>query len=54
VLLAEGRQVYEIVRRHLLDRVAGFAPSRQAAHDYERVESLFPQQMRHTGARGFA
>ena len=35
-------------------RVAGFAPSHQTAHDNERVESPFPQHVRHTGAGGFA
>jgi hypothetical protein len=34
--------------------VAGLSPSRQSTDDYKRVESLFPQQMRHPGACAFA
>jgi hypothetical protein len=33
---------------------SGFAPRRQTANDYERVESLVHQQVRHPGARSFA
>jgi hypothetical protein len=37
-----------------LDFIARLSPSRQSADDYERVESLFPQQVRHPGACAFA
>src|SRR5581483_393884 len=51
---AEGWQVDEVVVRHRFKRFAGFAPGCQAAHDHERFESSFPQQVRHPGARGLA
>ncbi len=53
-LATEGREMHEVARRHRFDRISGFAPGREAAHDDKRVESLLPQQMRHTGAGGFA
>jgi len=46
--------MHQIVARHDFHRFAGLAPRRQTADDYERVESFFPQHMRHTGAGGFA
>src|SRR5581483_3591067 len=51
---AEGRQVDEVVLGDGLERVSGFAPGLQPAYEYERIESLFSEQMRHPGARGFA
>ena len=53
-LTTEGRQMYQVVARHGLDGLAGFAPRRQAADDDEGVESLLAKQVRHTGAGGFA
>ena len=52
--LAERRQFHQIVLRNRLQRFAGFAPGRQSADYHERVESFFPQQVRHTGAGGLA
>src|ERR1700678_1504846 len=52
--LAKCRQFYQIVLRNRLQRFAGFAPGCQSADDHERVESFFPQQVRHTGAGGLA
>ncbi len=53
-LTTEGRETHEVARRHRFDWISGFAPGREAAHDDKRVESLLQQQMRHTGAGGFA
>ena len=39
-LPTECRQMYQIVVGHSLDRLAGFAPGRQATHDDKGVESL--------------
>jgi hypothetical protein len=44
----------QIIFRDGLYFVARLTPSRQSADDYERVESLFPQQVRHPGACAFA
>ena len=52
--LTERRQFHQIVLRYRLQRFAGFAPGSQAADNDERVESFFPQQMRHPGAGCFA
>ena len=46
--------MHQIVAGNDFHRFAGFAPGRQPADDYKRVESFFPQHMRHTGAGGFA
>ena len=40
--------------RNGFERFSGFTPGCQAAHDYKRVESFLPQQVRHPGACGFA
>src|ERR1035438_6937915 len=48
------RQLYQIVLRNRLDRLAGLAPGSQSADNHERVESFFPQQVRHPGAGRFA
>src|SRR5260370_35618000 len=40
--------------RHGLERLARFAPGGETADDYERIESLFPQLVRHPGAGRFA
>jgi hypothetical protein len=53
-LTAERREMHEVVVRHSLDRLASFAPGRQAADDDEGVESVLAKDMRHTGAGGFA
>ena len=47
-------QLYQIVLRNRLHRFAGFAPGSQSADNHERVESFFPQQVRHPGAGRFA
>jgi hypothetical protein len=52
--LAKRRQLYQVVFGDGLQGFAGFAPGGQAADDHERVESFFPQQMRHPGAGRFA
>jgi hypothetical protein len=44
----------QIILGHGFRFIAGLSPSAQSAHDYERVESLLPQQMRHPGACAFA
>ncbi len=46
--------MYQIAVWNRLHRLTRFAPSCQATHDDKSVESLFPQQMRHTGAGRFA
>src|ERR1035438_6394760 len=48
------RQLHQIVLRNRLDRLAGLAPGSQSADNHERVESFFPQQVRHPGAGRFA
>jgi hypothetical protein len=50
----KGRKMHEVVLRHRFDRVPGFAPGCQATDDHEGVETLFSEEVRHTGARGFA
>jgi len=52
--LTERRQFHQIVLRYRLQRFAGLAPGRQSADNDERVESFFPQQVRHPGAGCFA
>jgi hypothetical protein len=52
--LAKRRQLHQIVLRHGFQWFAGLAPGSQAADDHERVESFFPQQVRHPGAGRFA
>ena len=52
--LTERRQLHQVIFRHRFQRVPGFAPCRQSSDDHERVESFFPQQMRHPGAGRFA
>src|SRR5579862_8757114 len=52
--LAEGWQLHQIVFRHYLDRLSCLAPGGQPPDDHERVESFFPQEVRHPGARGLA
>ena len=54
VALRKRRQLYQIVCRHGLYFVSGFSPRRQAADNHKRVESLLPQEERHTGARALA
>lgn len=44
----------QVIVRHGFNWLAGFAPCAQAANNYERIEALFPQQVRHPGARNFA
>ena len=51
---AEGGKVHEIGLRDRLDGLTGLAPGGQTTHDDKRVETLLAQQMRHTGAGGFA
>jgi hypothetical protein len=46
--------MHQIIAGHDFHRFARFAPGRQSADDHKRVESFFPQHMRHTGAGGFA
>lgn len=46
--------MHDVVRRHPLYRIPGFAPCGQPADNHERVKSPFPQQVRHTGAGRFA
>ncbi len=48
------RQLYQIIPGYGLRRISSFAPGRQSADNYERVESVFPQHMRHPGAGRFA
>ena len=52
--LAEGRQLHQIILRNGLQMASGFAPGGEAADDHERVESFFPQYVRHPGASCFA
>lgn len=50
----ESREVHEVGLRDGLNRFTGLTPSCEATNDDKRVESLLAQQMRHTGAGGFA
>ncbi len=52
--LTERGQLYQIVLGNRLSRFPGLAPRGQSTDDHERVESFFPQQMRHPGAGRFA
>jgi hypothetical protein len=45
--------MHQIIVRHRFGRLTRLPPRRQPAHDHERIESLFPQQMRHPGAGRF-
>ena len=47
-------QLHQVVLRNRFDRFPGLAPGGQSTDNYERVESFFPQQMRHPGAGRFA
>ncbi len=51
---AESWEMHQIGLWDGLHGFTGLAPSCQTAHDDEGAESLLPQQMRHTGAGGFA
>lgn len=51
---AESGKMHEVRRRDRLHRLTGLTPGRETADDDKRVESLFAQQIRHTGAGGFA
>jgi hypothetical protein len=51
---AERWEMHQIGLRDRLRGFPGLAPCCQAAHDDKRVESLLAEQMRHTGAGGFA
>jgi len=50
----ESGEVHEVRFRDRLDGLTGLAPGGETADDDKSVESLFAQQMRHTGAGGFA
>jgi len=52
--LGECREFDQVILRHGLEVTASFAPGGEASDDHERVESIFPQYVRHPGARGFA
>ncbi len=52
--LTKGRQLHQVIFGHRLQRLSCFTPGGQSADDHERVESFFPQQMRHPGAGRFA
>ena len=53
-VLRKRRQVHYIVNRYRFNRLSRLSPCAQASDDHERVESMFPQHVRHTGAGGFA
>jgi hypothetical protein len=44
----------QIIVGNGLQRLSGVAPGGEPAYDDKSVESSFPQQVRHPGARGFA
>ncbi len=50
----EGRQLDQVVVRHWLNGLSRLSPGTQSTGDYEHLESFFDQQLRHTGASGFA
>ena len=52
--LRERRQLDKVILRHRLQVSSGLAPRRETANDHKCVESIFPQYVRHPGARGFA
>src|SRR5580693_9293836 len=52
--LVKRRKFHQIVLRDRFQRFAGLAPGSESADNHERVESFFPQQMRHPGAGRFA
>ncbi len=53
-MLRERGKFYQVSRRDWFQRLPRLLPSRYSADEYERIESLFPQLQRHTGAGGFA
>jgi len=52
--LTERRQPYQVLARHRLERLSRLTPGSESTHDDERVESFFPQHVRHPGACAFA
>src|SRR5260370_30415073 len=52
--LRERWQLHQVIQRYRLRRLSSFAPGSQSADDHERVESFFPEQVRHPGAVRFA
>jgi hypothetical protein len=46
--------MHEVIVRYRFHRLACLPPCAQSTYDHEGIESAFPQQMRHPGARGFA
>ncbi len=46
--------MYEIAVWNSLHRLAGFAPGDQPTSNHKSFETLFPQEICHTGARYFA
>src|SRR5580658_804571 len=52
--LIEARQQLQIFFRHRFQWIPGPAPGPETTGDYVRIESLFAQDVRHTGAGGFA
>jgi hypothetical protein len=52
--LRKRRQLYQIILGNPFHRLSSLAPRSQSADNHERVESFFPQQMRHPGAGRFA
>jgi hypothetical protein len=52
--LTKRRQLHQVILRNRLNRLPSLAPGRKSADNDERVESFFPQQVRHPGAGRFA
>ena len=50
----KGWQFHEVVVRNGFKGMSGFAPGAQATGNHKRAKSLFVQEERHPGARGFA
>jgi hypothetical protein len=52
--LIKARQQFQIFLGHRFQWISGATPGAQAARDHVSIKSFFPQQVRHTGASGFA
>jgi hypothetical protein len=53
-LTAEGREMYQIALRNHFHWLTRFPPGGQTTGNNKSVESLLPQEIRHTGAGSFA
>jgi len=52
--LGKCRQLDKVIFGHRLQVSPGLVPRGETADEHKRVKSIFPQYVRHPGARGFA